>query len=80
MVHDVVVDVQLNPPGEDSARYESGAPPENDGALHVTSALALPMVALTLVGAPGIAAGITLADADDAGLSPMAFVATTVNL
>ena len=50
------------------------------GALNVTVALALPAVALPIVGAPGTIAGVTLFDAADAEPVPMPFVAVTLNV
>jgi hypothetical protein len=53
------------------------------GAVKVTVALALPAVAVPMVGAPGTvaaAAGVTLFDAAEAALLPLAFVALTVNV
>jgi hypothetical protein len=40
----------------------------------------LPRVAVTAVGAPGTVAGVTAADAADAGPLPTALVAVTVNV
>jgi hypothetical protein len=40
----------------------------------------LPATAVTLVGAPGIVAGVTAAEADEATELPTAFVATTVKV
>ena len=53
------------------------------GAVKVTVALALPAVAVPIVGAPGAvaaAAGVTLFEAEDAALVPTALVAVTVNV
>jgi len=55
-------------------------PPLTVGAVQVTTALVFPGVAVTDVGAPGGAAGITAADGADAGPVPMAFVAVTVKV
>ena len=55
-------------------------PPFEAGAVHDTEAEALPAVAVTLVGAPGTVAGVTLLEADDAVLVPMTLVAVTVNV
>jgi hypothetical protein len=57
-----------------------GLPPVDAGADQLTVALALCPVALTPVGAPGTAAGVTAFDGDDAGLVPAAFAAVTVNV
>ena len=53
------------------------------GAVNETVAEAFPAVATTALGAPGTAAaadGVTLLDAADAGLVPMALVAVTVKV
>ena len=55
-------------------------PPLDAGAAHVTSACVLPPVAVTLVGAPRTAAGLTILDGVDLSLSPTLFVATTMNV
>ena len=55
-------------------------PPLLAGALKLTVALALPAVALPMVGAPGTVTGVTLFDAADAELVPMPFVAVTLNV
>ena len=56
-----------------------GAPNPN-GAENATVATPSPGVATTAVGVPGGPAGVTGADACDAGLGPMVFVATTVKV
>jgi hypothetical protein len=55
-------------------------PPSSDGGSQATSAEALPGVAATPVGAVGVVAGVTGAEATDAGPVPAAFVAVTVNV
>jgi hypothetical protein len=40
----------------------------------------LPRTAETLVGAPGVVAGVTALEAEEAELTPTAFVAVTVNV
>jgi hypothetical protein len=57
-------------------------PPSLAGAVNATVALALPPVAVPIVGAPGAAAvaGVTLFEAADAGPVPTMFVAATVKL
>ena len=57
-----------------------GDPPLDAGGVKAIVACALPAVALTIVGAPGTAAGVTLFDKDEAGPVPTAFVAFTVNV
>jgi hypothetical protein len=69
------------PPGVEVTVYPVIAlPPLSAGAVQLTPAEAFPAVAVTLVGAPGTAIGVTLLDAAEAGPSPAAFVATTVNV
>ena len=53
-------------------------PPVLPGAVKVTVACALPAVAVPIVGALGTVAGVTLFDAADGTLLPIALVATTV--
>jgi len=55
-------------------------PPLLTGALKPTLAVALPGVAVPMVGAPGTPAGVTLLDAADAALVPAALLAVTVNV
>jgi hypothetical protein len=57
-------------------------PPLLAGAVKGTVALALPAVAVPMVGAPGtvIAAGVTLFDAADAPPVPLALVAVTLKV
>ena len=56
-------------------------PPLLAGAVNATDALALPAVAVPIVGAPGtVPTGVTLFDAADAAPVPMAFVAFTVKV
>jgi hypothetical protein len=58
-------------------------PPLLPGAVKVTVALALPAVAMPMVGAPGTVAvpeGVTLLDRADAGPVPIALVAVTVKV
>ena len=59
------------------------AEPLADGAVHETVALALPAVAVTLVGAPGTVAGmtgVTELEAAEAAPVPTALVAVTVKV
>jgi len=51
-----------------------------DGALKLIVACVLVATAVTLVGAPGVVAGVTEFDAVDAVLVPTALVAVTVNV
>ena len=55
-------------------------PPLLAGAVKVTLAWALPAVAVPMVGAPGVVAGVTLFDAAEAAPVPTALVAVTVNV
>jgi len=54
--------------------------PLEGGAVHDTPAELSPAVALTPVGAPGTAAGVTAVEADDAGPVPTPLVAVTVKV
>ncbi len=54
--------------------------PLEAGAVQLTLARALPAIAVTAVGASGTKPGVTGADALDAELVPIAFVAVTVNV
>ena len=55
-------------------------PPLDAGAAKTTLAEALPAVAIPIIGAPGRVAGVTLLEAVDAALVPLALVAVTVNV
>jgi hypothetical protein len=57
-----------------------GEPPLLAGAAHDTTAWAFPGVAVTAVGAPGTARGVTAALATEAGEVPAALVAVTLNV
>jgi hypothetical protein len=73
--------VAVKPPGEDVALYDViAAPPLDAGAVQLTDACPLPAVAVTFVGAPGGAAGVTLLEAVEAGPFPAELVAVTVNV
>ena len=54
--------------------------PPFEGAVQLTTAEALPAVAVTLVGAPGAMAGVTALEGALATLVPIAFVAVTVKV
>ena len=54
--------------------------PATPGAIQVTVAVALPRVAVTLVGAPGTVVGVTDAEAAEAALAPAALVALSVKV
>ena len=58
----------------------TAAPPLLAGAVKLTTACALPLTAVTPVGAPATVAGATAADAADATPVPMKFVAVTVKV
>ena len=73
--------VAVNPPGLDVTVYEVILdPPLFPGAEKVIVAWPLPRVAVPIVGASGVVAGVTALDALDALLVPAAFVAVTVNV
>ena len=55
-------------------------PPLDAGAVNVTVACALPLVAVAPVGASGTVAGVTAFEGADGGPVPTAFVAVTVNV
>ena len=55
-------------------------PPLDAGAVQFTVAEASPAVADTPVGAPGTVDGVTALEGADAGLGPLALLATTVNV
>jgi hypothetical protein len=55
-------------------------PPLLAGALKLTVALALPPLALPIVGAPGTPAGVTEFEAAEAALTPAPLVAVTVQV
>ena len=57
-----------------------GLPPLAAGAVKLTVAWALPAVVAPMTGASGTVAGVTLFEALDATLDPMAFVAVTVKV
>ena len=57
-----------------------GEPPLLPGAVKLTVACALPAVAVPMFGALGTVAGVTLFDAVEAALEPMALLAFTVNV
>jgi hypothetical protein len=77
-----VVVVQVAPPGAAVTVYPVIAePPLLTGAVHETTALALPPTRVTTVGAPGtVAAGVTVAEAEEGTESPTVLVATTVKV
>ena len=55
-------------------------PPVLAGAVNATETDAFPAVAVPIVGAPGTVAGVTLFEAAEAALFPLAFVAITVHV
>ena len=57
-----------------------GEPPLLPGAVKLTVAWALPAVAVPIVGAVGTVAGVTLFDAADGALLPIALVAIAVQV
>ena len=56
------------------------APPLPAGAVNVTTALALPAVAVPIVGAPGTVAGVTLLEAAEGAPAPTLLVAVAVKV
>ena len=56
------------------------APPFEGGAVKVTVADVSPAVAVPIVGAPGMVAGVIEFEADEAGPVPAEFVAVTVKV
>jgi hypothetical protein len=73
--------VQMDPPGVAVAVYPvMTAPPLENGAVHDTTTLALPGVAITPVGALGAPTGVTAFEETEAALLPAALVATTVKV
>ena len=73
--------VAVTLPGDDVTVYMVIAlPPSDDGAVHETVACVSPGTALTAVGAPGTAAGVTADEGDDAGPVPTVLVAVTMNV
>ena len=73
--------VAVGPVGEAvTAYWVTGEPPSDEGAVKLTVACAVLLLADTPVGAPGTVLGVTALDAADAALIPFAFVAWTVNV
>ena len=71
----------VSPPGLDVTVYEVIAePPLDPGAEKVTTASPLPRVAVPMVGAPGVVAGVAALLALDALPVPTSFVAVTLNV
>jgi hypothetical protein len=69
------------PAGDEVIVYLVGADSaEFAGAANETLAAPFEAVAITLLGASGFANGLTAADAADAELEPVAFVAVVVNV
>ena len=73
--------ITCNWPGFDVTTYSTIAlPPSDTGAVKETLACPLPAVAVPIVGASGIVAGVTELDGLDAADVPTAFVALTVKV
>jgi hypothetical protein len=72
--------VPVNEPGDEVAVYVDTAAPPVAPAVYVTVALALPAVAVPIVGACGTVVAVMLLDAEEAVDVPTAFVAVTVNV
>ena len=81
-VHGLEAELHVRPPGDEVAVYVvMAAPPSLAGAVHETTAEALPAVADTPVGAPGTpASGVTAVEAVDVAPVPAAFAAVTVKM
>ena len=80
-MQEVVVVVQVLPPGDEVAVYPVIAlPPLDPGGVQLTTEEAFPFVPETLVGDPGGAAGVTLAEAVETFEFPYEFVAMAVNV
>ena len=75
------INSQDPPVGDEVTMYLVGADSaEFAGAVNETVAAPFEAVAITLLGASGFANGLTAADAADAELEPVAFVAVVVNV
>ena len=76
-----VAHVQVRPPGLEVTVYSViVAPPAEAGAVHDTTLwVSAALVAVTLIGAPGVVLGVT-ALVTDVPLIPLAFVAVTTNV
>jgi len=72
--------VPVSPPGDEVAVYTDTAAPPVAPAVYVTVALALPAVAVPIVGACGTVVAVMLLVAEDDALVPDALVAVTVNV
>jgi hypothetical protein len=71
----------LAPPGDAVTVYPvTGEPPLLAGAVHDTTAEALPAIAVTAIGDPGTVRGVTATLGDEAGEVPAALVAVAVNV
>jgi hypothetical protein len=73
-VHEVVVEVQVNPSGVETTEYPVIGAPPSAGAVQETTADFRPATAVTAVGASGARAGVT-AVVTAAPELPRAFVA-----
>lgn len=78
---DIAVNVTVLLPGVEVAVYDMiGLPPLIFGAVKKTVASSNPAVALTFVGAPGTAAGVTSLEASEVIPVPIAFFAVTLKV
>ena len=76
----LVVPEAVCPPGDDVTVYSVMGSPFAVAPEKLTCAEVFPGMAVTVVGAPGTPAGVTLFDTPDAEPVPTAFVAVTVNV
>jgi hypothetical protein len=75
-----LVPVPVNPPGDVVAVYAVTVAPPVAPALYVTDALAVPAVAVPIVGASGTVVAVTELEAEEAEDVPCASAAVTANV
>jgi len=80
-VRGLVVPVTVFPSGDEVTVYPVIAdPPFDAGAVKLNIASIFPAVAVTFVGTPGTADGVTAVEAVEGKLLPFTFIATTVKV
>ena len=80
-VHDVEAVVHVRLPGDDVTAYPViGEPPLLPGEIQLTVACPFPAWAVTLLGEPGLVAGVTALEGLDAGDEGEELMADTVNV